>query len=169
MPINTALLTPQFFMDRMKKPTQLDFSFPCPFLWDHILEQKQIAEQRDHKSKLLQEIKETSKTEFNAHKLGAVPLMNRLEAMLNGDDKHIELTPQFTSLNNELRDIYGVMWGCGVYSEQYQETPYQETLWDEVKKTTEYREFKKNGREFVLYIQENSWWRWWAAKEGVDF
>jgi hypothetical protein len=78
MPINTALLTPQFFLDRMRKPTKLDFSFPCPFLWENILEQKQIAEQRDLKTQLLKEIPGYVES---PHKLGLVPQLNRLLAV----------------------------------------------------------------------------------------
>jgi len=75
MPINTSLLTPQFFLDRMKKRTQLDFSFPCPFLWEEILEQKQIAEQRDLKTQLMKEIPGYVES---PHKLGLVPQLNRI-------------------------------------------------------------------------------------------
>ncbi len=67
--------------------TQLDFSFPCPFLWEQILEQKQIEEQRDLKTQLTKEIPVWHKVAWRGDKTsclqtGIVPLMNRIEKLL---------------------------------------------------------------------------------------
>ena len=61
----------------------LPFSFPCPFLWDEILKQKQIAEQRDLKAQLVREIPVWHKIAWQGEKSkllnrGCVALMNRI-------------------------------------------------------------------------------------------
>lgn len=40
----------------LRKPTKLEFSFPCPLLWNEIMKQAKIEEQRDHKKAVLKDI-----------------------------------------------------------------------------------------------------------------
>ena len=47
--------------------TQLNFDFPCPLLWLEILKQKQIAEQRDRKNLVLQDIKKYKPQPYSSY------------------------------------------------------------------------------------------------------
>ena len=106
----------------------LPFSFPCPFLWDEILKQKQIEEQRDLKAQLVREIPVWHKIAWQGEKSkllnrGCVALMNRIMdldfhfQMDAGTDAEHEYDRWIlNSINEEMLREYGVEYGSGVWA-----------------------------------------------------
>jgi len=84
-----------------RKHYKLEFSFPCPLLWNEIIKQAKIEENRDKKNLVLDHIKKSIKVK-NPLKIIVLPL----RYYDNVDNFLIRQWKYFNSDNGELHDYY---------------------------------------------------------------
>jgi len=92
----------KFRVKPKRKHYKLEFSFPCPLLWNEIIKQAKIEENRDKKNLVLDQIKKCVKVK-NPLKL---IVLNPHRYHNNNDNYLILQWKYFNSDNGELHDYY---------------------------------------------------------------